>query len=164
MPRISIIVAMGKNREIGLSNSLPWEIAGDLKHFKEKTLGKPVIMGQKTFESIGKPLPGRMNIVLSRDEEFNCSGCLKAESVDDALDKAGEAEEVMIAGGESVYRQFLPLADRIYLTLIDADFEGDAFFPEYDTSEWIEKEKQEMEGDGYKYSFIVLEKNKLNNY
>ena len=158
MPRISIIAAMGKNREIGLGDSLPWKIKEDLRYFKEKTLGKPVIMGQKTFESIGKPLPDRTNIILSREDNFQEENCLIAKSVEDAIDKAGDVEEIMIAGGASVYRQFLHLADRIYLTLIDASFKADIFFPEYDSSLWVEVEREEKETSDYKLTFLVLNK------
>ncbi len=158
MPKISIIAAMGKNKEIGIDNSLPWEIKEDLIHFKKKTMGKPVIMGQKTFESVGKPFPGRTNIILSQDKNFKHQDCLIAESIDDALKKAGDVNEIMIIGGASVYPQFLPLADRMYLTLINDNFKANVFFPDFDFSEWKEIEKENKESKKYKYAFIVLDK------
>ncbi len=156
--KVSIIAAMGRNGLIGDGNSLPWDLKEDLSYFKKKTIGKPVIMGQKTFESIGHPLPGRTNIVLSRDKKFKPSGCLVAGSIKDALSKAGKAKEVMIAGGASVYQQFLPLACRMYLTLIEGDFKGDVFFPEFNLSEWVEVKKEERSSEKYDYAFIVLER------
>lgn len=161
---ISIIVAIGNNRVIGIKNALPWKLPADMEHFHRKTRGKPVIMGQKTFESIGKALPGRINIVLTLDKNFQASNCLLAHSIEEALQTAREkGEEVMICGGVSVYKQFLPLADRMYLTLIDGDFEGDAFFPEFDWNDWQEIEKIENQSDKnnpYKYTFITLQRKK----
>ncbi len=159
MPKISIIAAMGKNKEIGIGNSLPWNLKEDLFYFKEKTMGKPVIMGQKTFESIGKPFSGRTNIILSKDNNFTFQNCLIAESIDDAIKKAGDVKEIMVAGGASVYRQFLPLADRMYLTLIDSNFDADIFFPDFDVSEWIEIKRENKETEKYKYAFVVFDKN-----
>lgn len=156
---ISIIAAIAKNGVIGKDNRLPWHLPADFKHFKDKTLGKPVIMGQKTFESIGKPLPGRKNIVLSLDKNFSPSGCIVARSVEDALKAAGDVEEVMICGGASVYKQFLPLAHKLYLTLIDEYCDGDAFFPEFNWSDWQEIEKinnQPDQENPCKYTFITL--------
>lgn len=151
---VSIIAAMGKNRVIGKNNALPWNLPEDLEHFKKLTLGKPVIMGQRTFESIGKPLAERKNIILTKDNNFQPLGCIAVRSIGDALTVADDAKEVMIAGGASVYSQFLPLADRMYLTLIKGEFEGDAFFPEFDWSDWREIERENHD----KYSFITLEK------
>lgn len=163
-PYISIIAAIGNNRVIGFNNKLPWDLPADMKHFQEKTRGKPIIMGQKTFESIGKPLPGRTNIILTLDREFNPQGCITAYSLEEAVEAAKNAEEVMICGGVSIYRQFLTLADRMYLTMIEGDFEGDAFFPEFDWDDWDEIERidnQPDENNPYKYSFVTL-KNKNN--
>ncbi len=161
---ISIIVAIGNNRVIGIKNALPWKLPADMEHFRQLTAQKPLIMGQKTFESIGKALPGRTNIVLTLDKNFQASDCLIAHSMEEALRIAKEkGEEVMICGGVSVYKQFLPLADRMYLTLIDGDFEGDAFFPEFDWNDWKEIERIDNASDGnnpYPYSFITLEKAK----
>lgn len=164
---ISIIVALAKNRVIGKNNNLPWHIPQDLAHFNKLTMGKPVIMGQKTFESIGKPLSGRKNIILTKDNNFQPAGCISVHSIGDALTVADEAAEVMIAGGASVYSQFLPLADRMYLTLIDADIEGDAYFPEFDWSDWREVEKTENlpdKNNPYKYAFLTLQRKQKNDF
>jgi dihydrofolate reductase len=160
---ISIIVAIGNNRVIGCKNALPWNLPADMKHFRQLTLGRPVIMGQKTFESIGKALPGRTNIVLTLDKSFQAPDCLTAYSIEEALSLAENkgAKEVMIIGGVSIYKQFLPLASRLYLTLIEGDFEGDAFFPEFDYNCWneIERIKNEPDKDNpYKYSYLTLER------
>jgi len=156
---ISLIVAIGKNNVIGNKNSLPWKLPADMKHFKELTLGKPVIMGRKTFESIGKPLPKRINIIITGDEGYKAEGCVVAHSLDEALKAAGTAEEIMIIGGAQIYKEFLPKANKMYLTLIDADFGGDAYFPEYKIEEWEETAYEEHERDKdnqYNYTFIVL--------
>jgi len=158
---ISIIAAMAKNRVIGKGNSLPWHLPADLKHFKDLTLGKPVIMGSRTFNSIGKVLPGRTTIVLTDDKEFNAPGCLIAKSIDEALELVKDSAEVMVAGGASVYKQFLPLANRMYLTFVNAEVEGDFYFPEYRESDWEETERSDFEADKeniYSYSFITLNK------
>lgn len=158
---ISIIAAIAKNRVIGKNNKLPWNLPADLKHFKDLTLGKPIIMGQRTFESIGKALPDRTNIILTLDKNFNPSGCIIAHSIEDALKAAGSAKEVMICGGASVYKQFLPLVHKMYLTLIDENFEGDAYFPEFNRGDWREIDRVENQPDQenpYKYTFITLER------
>ncbi len=158
---ISIIAAIGNNRVIGIKNSLPWHFPADLEYFKKNTIGKPVIMGAKTFESIGKSLPNRKNIILSDDPDFKASGCLIAHSIEEALKQAEESEEIMIAGGVSIYKQFLPLANRLYLTFIHHDFEGDSFFPEFDLNDWKEIRRIDNEPDKenpYSYSFVVFEK------
>ena len=162
---ISIIVAMGNNQVIGIKNALPWKLPADMEHFRQKTWGKPVIVGQKTFESIGKALPERINIVLTLDKNFQAPGCIVAYSIEEALQIAKDkgVKEIMIIGGVSIYKQFLPLADRLYLTVIEGDFEGDAYFPEFDYDDWKEVERIENEPDKdnpYKYSFITLEKAK----
>ena len=131
---ISLVAAMGKNRVIGKDNSLPWKLPEDMKRFKELTSGKTVVMGRTTFESIGKPLPNRINIIITRDKNYKAEGCIVVNSVDEALKYAKDADEVMIIGGAQIYQQFLPIANKMYLTLIDEDFEGDAYFPEYDKS------------------------------
>ncbi|MCW8126770.1 dihydrofolate reductase [Microbulbifer halophilus] len=133
---IALITAMSRNRAIGKENGLPWRISGDLKFFKRTTLGKPVVMGRKTFESIGRPLPGRDNIVISRNPDWCADGAICASSLEQALQLARQsaaesgAEEVMVIGGAQIYRQALPLAERLYVTEVDAEVEGDAFFPE----------------------------------
>ena len=157
---ISLIAAVAKNGVIGKNNALPWHLPADMKHFRDLTRGKPVIMGSKTFESIGKPLPNRLNIVLSSDPQYKVEGVTVVGSIDDALNAAGDVPEIMVIGGGSIYKQFLPRANRIYLTLIHADFEGDAFFPEYDKNEWKEVVREENPADQenvYPYSFVILE-------
>lgn len=158
---ISIIAAIGKNGVIGKDKKLPWSLPADLKRFKKLTWGKPIIIGQRTFESIGKPLPGRTNIILSFDKNFNPPDCIVAHSIEEALEAVADCPEVMIGGGASVYKQFLPLANKMYLTLIDADFEGDVYFPEFDWHDWREIERIENQPDEknhYKYTFITLER------
>lgn len=160
---ISIIVAIGNNRVVGINNSLPWKLPADMEHFKQLTLGKPVIMGQKTFESIGKPLSGRINIILTRDRNFKPEGCIVAHSIEEALNAAKGSNEVMIAGGVSIYAQFLPLADRMYLTLVEGDFKGDAFFPEFDYNDWDETGRVLRPADdknSHQCTFLVLQKKK----
>ena len=133
---VSIIAAMDRNRLIGNKNQLPWHLPADLAHFKRLTMGKPILMGRKTFESIGRPLPGRTNIILSRSRDFAAEGILIASTLKQALDYAAGAEELVVIGGSSLYRLVMPSADRMYLTLIDAAFEGDTWFPEYDLRQW----------------------------
>ena len=154
---ISLIAAMGKDRVIGKENSLIWKLPEDMKRFRELTTGKPVIMGRKTFESIGKPLPGRKNIILTRDKNYEAKGCIVAHSAEEALKAAKGSDEIMVAGGEQIFREFLPKADKMYLTFIDKNFEGDAYFPEYNKKEWKETKKEEHE-NGHKYYFADLER------
>jgi dihydrofolate reductase len=158
---LAIIAALSRNRVIGKDNQLPWRLPADLKHFKAATLGKPVIMGRKTFDSIGKPLPGRANIVVTRDTQFRADGIAVAHSLDDALAQAHAAPEIMLIGGAQLYAQALPRAQRLYLTLIDADFDGDAHFPDYDPTEWRETAREDHapdENNPYRYSFLILER------
>jgi len=159
--KISIIAAMSRNRVIGINNTLPWHLPADLKHFKSITLNKTIVMGRKTYESIGRPLPKRSNIIITRNADFLAEGCTIVHTIDAALACATEQEEVMVIGGASFYEQILPRADRIYLTLIDGDFEGDTLFPEYDPSDWQETENINQtpdEKNKYQYSFIVLDR------
>ncbi len=142
-PVISLIVAMAHDRVIGKDNQMPWHLPADLKHFKAVTLGKPVIMGRKTFESIGMPLPGRKNIIVTRRQDFVAEDCVVVNTLDAALQAAGDVEEVMIIGGANIYGQMLDRADRLYLTLIDLDTDGDTRFPEYQHLEWREMSRQE---------------------
>lgn len=153
---ISLIAAMGRNRIIGKNNSLPWKLPADMKRFKELTMGKPVVMGRKTFESIGKPLPNRTNIIITRDKNYNAQGCIVVHSLNEALE-AAKGDEIMVAGGEQIFREFLPKAKRMYLTFIDEDFDGDAYFPEYNENEWKEIRK-EKHSDDYNYIFVDLER------
>ena len=158
---ISLIVAMGRNRVIGKDNALPWKLPADMKRFREITTGKPVIMGRKTFESIGHALPKRTNIVMTRDADFRTDGCIVVHSPEDALHAAMGAEEAVVIGGSSVFEQFLPKIGRMYLTIINEDFEGQSLFPEFDMDEWYEVERREFAPDEknmYSYTFLTLER------
>ena len=158
---ISIIAAMSENRVIGRRNRLPWKLPADLKHFKRLTMGKPVVMGRKTFESLGKPLPGRINIVITRNPRFKPQNCVVAHSIEEAMDEVKTSHEVMVIGGSSFYQQTLPLADRMYLTLIHHTFSGDAFFPRYNEDEWLETERSDHGPDDmnpFPYSFTVMQR------
>jgi len=130
-PTLSIIVAMAKNRVIGKENDMPWHLPADLQHFRKITSGKPIIMGRKTYESIGRPLPNRHNIIVSRNRDYEAEGCDVVCSLEEAVEKAGEVEELFIIGGGFLYEQTLNQADRLYLTFIDLEVDGDTFFPEY---------------------------------
>jgi len=127
---ISLIAAMARNRVIGRNNKMPWDLPSDLHRFKETTMGHPLIMGRKTFESIGHPLPGRKNIVITRRQGFGPAGCIVARDLRSAIALCEGADEVFICGGEAVFREAMAFADRIYLTVINKDFDGDTFFPE----------------------------------
>jgi dihydrofolate reductase len=145
---ISLIAAVAENGVIGRAGALPWRLRDDLKFFKEQTMGKALVMGRKTHESIGRPLPGRENIVLTRDPRARFAGCRTASSVQEALALAGD-REVMVIGGAAIYRAFLPLAERIYLTEVKGAFEGDVHFPAWDPAEWTEVTRQSHPaGDG----------------
>ena len=154
--KISIIVAASANNVIGVDGQLPWRLPEDLRHFKAITMGKPMIMGRATFDSIGKALPGRQSIVLTRQDDFSAEGCDVVATVDDALNAAGNAEEVMIVGGGEIYRQFLPRADRIYLTRVQAEIDGDTTFPELDMSEWnVVAVEEYPAGDEREFGFEI---------
>jgi dihydrofolate reductase len=158
---ISIIVAMAENRVIGIDNRLPWHLPGDMKWFRRHTLGKPVVMGRKTFESLGRPLPERHNIVVTADRTYQAPGATVTYSIDEALAAAGDVAEVMIIGGESFYRQLLPQTHRLILTLVHADVAGDAWFPEFDWTDWREVERGDHAADAnnpYAFSFLILER------
>ena len=133
---VSIIAAMDRNRLIGNENQLPWHLPADLAHFKQVTMGKPIIMGRKTYESIGRPLPGRTNIVLTRSSDFSAECVLTANTLEQALNHVSAEEEVMIIGGSTIYELALPRADRLYLTYVEDSFEGDAWFPDFDPEQW----------------------------
>ena len=159
--RITIIAAMDRNRLIGDGDRLPWRLPADLRRFKSLTMGKPIVMGRRTHESIGRALPGRRNIVLSRDPGYRAPGCEVVSSLEDALELARDAEELMIVGGAELYAQALPRAERLYLTLLDASFSGDAWFPEFDEHAWRETFREDHEaepGSPFPYSFIDLER------
>ncbi|XQF89452.1 type 3 dihydrofolate reductase [Pseudoalteromonas espejiana] len=159
---ISMIAAMANNRVIGLDNNMPWHLPADLQHFKKVTTGKPVIMGRKTFESIGRPLPGRRNIIITRNENYSASGIETVTTPEAALDLVNEVEEVMIIGGGNIYQQFLPLATRLYLTFIDLAVEGDTQFPDYQAeANWQivdEQQNKPDEKNQYRYKFVTLYK------
>jgi len=159
--RIAIIVAMAGNRVIGRNNRLPWRIPADLRHFRALTMGKPIIMGRKTYESIGRPLPGRDNIVITTDRLYQAEGCQVVYSIDQALQAAGRCEEALIIGGANLYRQTLEYADRLYLTLVKAEPQGDAWFPEVEPQQWREIERETHKADEsneYDYDFVVLDR------
>jgi dihydrofolate reductase len=166
-PRIVLIVAVAENGVIGRDNGMPWRLPGDLKHFKKTTLGKPVIMGRRTFESIGKPLPGRQNIVLTRDANFRAEGVQAARNIDEALSLAEReatklgADEIAVIGGGEVYAQALPRAARVYLTEVHAAPDGAAHFPKLDRGDWREISRDgpfRSADDTYSHSFVVLER------
>lgn len=135
-PSLSLIAALARNRVIGRDHRLPWRLPADLRFFKQTTLGKPLLMGRRTWESIGRPLPGRRMIVLSRDPGYLAPACAVVHSMDAALTEAGAVAEVMVIGGALLYAQTLPLADRMYLTQVDADVAGDVWFPEWNSLDW----------------------------
>ncbi|GAA69248.1 MULTISPECIES: type 3 dihydrofolate reductase [Pseudoalteromonas] len=159
---ISMIAAMANNRVIGLDNKMPWHLPADLQHFKKITTGKPVIMGRKTFESIGRPLPGRRNIIITRNSEYTAQGIEVVTTPEAALALVCAVEEVMIIGGGNIYEQFLPKAERLYLTFIDLDIKGDTQFPDYNkVANWDVKEEQENlpdEKNKSSYKFVTLYK------
>lgn len=158
-PRISIITAVAENLAIGKANSLLWHIPEDFAWFKKHTKGHPVIMGRKTFESIGKPLPGRLNIVITSNPDFQWEGCTVAHSLEEAIKIAQQhdAEEIFIIGGQSVYKEGLDYADRLYITLVHKAFDADTFFPAYPA---FKKEIFRKEGDNNEltYTFLILER------
>ena len=158
---ISIIVAMANERVIGVNNGLPWDLPADMKHFRELTLGKPIIMGRKTYESIGRPLPGRRNIVVSRNSELKIPGVDVVSTLDDAISMVSNVQEIMIVGGAQLYADALSKANKIYLTKINLDIKGDSFFPQFNESEWTVLQKDDFECNELNkidFSFIVLEK------
>ena len=157
-----MIVAHANNRIIGKDNDMPWHLPADLAYFKKTTLGKPVVMGRKTYESIGRPLPGRKNIVISRDENYKADGITAVTSVEQALKQAGDVEEVMVIGGGAIYQHCLQAAERLYITHINAEIEGDTQFPEYDVeNDWmlIKSEKHSAdEKNSYSLDFCLYQR------
>lgn len=157
--KISIVVAMSENGVIGHNNRLLWHLPNDLKHFKALTLGKPIIMGRKTYQSIGKPLPGRQNIILTHDLNFRIPGCDVVHTIDQALAVSKEASEVMIIGGGEIYRLFFPLAACIHITYVHTQLEGEISFEPLDQNEWAEISRErhyQDEKHHYDYSFVTL--------
>lgn len=162
-PRIiSLIAAMGNDRVIGIDNKLPWKLPADMKWFREQTMGKPILMGRKTFESFGaKPLPGRKNIIITTDPHYQAKDCVVVNSIEDALAAASDYEEAMVIGGASFYQQMLPQANKLYLTEIHSTFKGDSWFPEIDPNQWHPIKRQDFKADEknpYDYSFIIFER------
>ena len=164
-PRLSILVAMARNRVIGHKNQLPWYLPADLKHFKSLTMGHPIVMGRKTYESIGRPLPGRTNIILTHQKILEVPGAIVVHSIESALQKCQEnnavQHESFIIGGENLYRQTLPYCQRLYITEIQKDFDGDAFFPEFDSNEWQEAQRDQHFSEGndiFEYHFVIFDR------
>ncbi|MBU2864236.1 dihydrofolate reductase [Reinekea forsetii] len=165
--KISLIWAMSENNVIGRDNKLPWHLPNDLKYFKRLTTGKPVIMGRKTYESIGRPLPNRTNIVITRDQGYQVDGVKVVNTLEAAIELAeancliNAQDEVIVMGGAEIYKLALPSADRLYVTLVHAQVEGDAYFPDIDLTQYKEVTREFFEKDGpnpYDYSFCVFEK------
>lgn len=159
--QVSIIAAMDEHRAIGIKNQLPWHLPADLKHFKNLTIHKPIVMGRKTFESIGKALPDRTNIVVSRNANFQASGCYVRHSLKEALNHLEQVAEVMIIGGANVFKEALPISNRMYLTFIHHQFEADSFFPKWNEHEWQEIYRENHAADEkniYSFSFVTLER------
>lgn len=158
---IAIIVAVAENGAIGADNGLPWRLPDDLKRFKALSLGKPIVMGRRTFDSIGRPLPGRTNIVVSRQAGLAIEGAIVARSLDDALVAAGAASEIVVIGGAEIFRQALPRTDTIHLTRVHARVAGDVFFPELDPAKWREAAVEHHAADErhlYAFSFVTLQR------
>jgi len=160
---ISLIAAIGKNRAIGKNNQLLWNLPNDMRHFRETTSGHPVIMGERTYLSIGRPLPKRENIILSQNPDFHPDGCVVVKDIDSALSaaRATGTDEVFVIGGGMVYSSFLPRADKMYLTLVEAEPEGDVFFPEWNPAEWRVMSSKEHPADqenSLKHTFFIYER------
>ena len=159
--RLSLIAAMAHHRVIGNNNTIPWHLSADLRLFKQTTLSKPIVMGRKTFNSIAKALPGRRNIVISRDRDLQLKDCEVMNSPSQALQAVQREKEVMIIGGATLYQQFLAQADRLYLSLIDANFNGDTFFPDYEQYSWQEVKRcyyPKNAENTYAWSFVILDR------
>lgn len=165
--KLALIWAMSRNRTIGRNNALPWHLPEDLKYFKRVTMGKPIIMGRKTWESIGRPLPGRTNIVITKDSSYRAEGVRCVGSLDEAITLAENialidgVDEAVIIGGAQIYALALPKAQRLYMTQVHAEVEGDAFFPQFDLTQWEERGREDHGASGpnpYDYSFVVLDR------
>lgn len=157
--RISLLVAASENNAIGKDNKLIWHISHDLKRFKMLTMGHHILMGRKTHESIGKALPGRIKVIITRNKNYKAEGCLVVHSIEEAFLKSSEDNEVFVIGGEEIFRETLSVADRIYLTEIHKHFEGDAFMPEINRHEWVETEmERRTEHPDFDYSYITLDR------
>lgn len=159
--RISLVVALSDNRAIGKDNQLLWHLPADLQHFKQVTMGKPILMGRKTHQSIGRPLPGRLNVVITRDQHVNAEGCVVVNSIQSALEVVKDQSEICVIGGAELYQQMLPMADRMYLTIVHHVFSADVFFPEWNDAEWHVIERVERAADEknqYACEFLMLDR------
>lgn len=157
--KIAMIAAMANNRVIGKDNQMPWHLPEDLRHFKAITMNKPIVMGRKTFESIGRPLPGRHNIVITGQADFSAAGITVVDSIEAAIVSAQECDELVIIGGGQLYSAMLAKADSLYLTEINLEVEGDTFFPHWDDGSWLEVSRiNEKSSNGLEYSFINMVK------
>lgn len=159
--KISYVVAADVNGVIGRGNELPWHLPADLRHFKQLTMDRPIMMGRRTHESIGRPLPGRHNIVVTRQVDYRSEGCDIVHSIDEAIDVAGDVEELMVIGGSEFYEQLLARVDRIYMTEIHHAFEGDTYFPKLDITHWRESAREDFPADAdnrWDYSFVIYER------
>lgn len=160
-PRVSVIAALAKNRVIGVENRLPWRLPEDLAHFKALTLDHPILMGRKTFESLGRPLPRRTNVVITRNPGYQPDGCLVAASIPAAIALCRDADEIFFIGGADLYAQAIALADRLYLTEVDVEAEGDAWFPDYDERAFREVSREAHrgeKGDALAFDFVIYER------
>lgn len=158
---IAQVVAISQNRVIGKDNQLIWHMPADLKHYKNITMGHHMIMGRKTYESIGRPLPGRTTVIITRDKNYKAEGCIIVNSLDEALKVAASDSEPCIVGGGEIFRQAMSITDKIYLTIIHHDFEGDTFYPELDPAEWKLTKREDFQPDEknrYPYSFCEYER------
>lgn len=162
IPEVTLIAAMDRNRVIGYEGKMPWSLPRDLKLFKQRTLGKPIVMGRRTFEAIGaRPLPGRRNLVLSRDSAFLADGAEVCRTISEVFLKTAQDEELMVIGGATLYRAFMPLATRLVLTFVDAEFVGDTLFPEFSSREWKEIERvfyAKDERNPYNFDFVTFQR------
>jgi len=159
--RVSLVVAVGRGDVIGVGNGLPWKLPDDLRRFKALTMVKPLLMGRKTFDSIGKALPGRANLLLTRDPAFAAPGVVPVHSLEEALEKAAGASELMVIGGAEAYRAALPLASRMYMTRVAADVAGDTFFPPWSRDEWRESSRESHAADeqhAFAFEFVTLDR------
>lgn len=162
MPQCCLIAALARNRVIGRDNRLPWHLPDDLRHFKALTLGHPVLMGRKTYESIGRPLPGRVNIVVTRQPGWQAAGVQVAHSLAEALAQAADATQVFVIGGATLYVEALPLADVLYLTEIEQDVNGDSSFPDWPRTDFIETARETRQGEDFIYHFVTYHRLPLN--
>jgi dihydrofolate reductase len=153
-PRITLIVAMAKNRVIGADNRIPWHLPDDLKMFKRLTMGHHIVMGRKTYESIGRLLPGRTTVIVTRQRDYRVTGAIIAHSLHDAINAAARDDEIFVIGGAELFREALPTADRIHLSLVDAEPEGDTWMPEFDITQWAEVINEQKPG----YRYLLLER------